>query len=176
MITFTARTRAARIHVRLSREEKRRWREVASALGMTLSAWLRSCLNNPKEKTMSEPLTEETEVKNDDVSYDGIDEAVLVHALYYGTIPLGMGHLHNKPGLSLEDVREHLKDPHYAEHGVHFDYFHGRPLKLRLDRDKKTFNPRLYDRNAGRGAAAAIVAQLKSEALCGGKQRLAASR
>jgi hypothetical protein len=96
----------------------------------------------------------------EDINYSGIDEATLIHALYHGTAALGLGILHHKAGLSVEDVAEDLKND-LGEKRIYFDYYRGHPLKLSLDTVNKTFNPRLYDRDAGRGAAERIVAQLK---------------
>jgi hypothetical protein len=105
---------------------------------------------------------------NDDINYSGISEATLIHSLYHGTVPLGYGHLHHKGDLSLDDVAADLDEMAKGEYPqpdhrglIRFDYYRGHPLKLTLDTVNKTFNPRLYDRDAGRGAAERIVAQLK---------------
>lgn len=110
------------------------------------------------------------------INYDGIDEATLIHALYHGTRPLGMGVFQNIAGLTLEDVKTELdgayKRPEYGiphldhpnqefDGTISFDYYHGRPLKLTLNTKDKTFEERLYDRDAGQGAAKAIVDKLK---------------
>ena len=113
---------------------------------------------------------------NDEISYEGIDEAVLIHGLYHGTRPLGLGFLQNVDGLTVDQVRAELasayKRPEYGvpaldapneEHdgNIRFDYFHGRPLKLTLNTKAKTFAPRLYDRDAGSGAAQRVVDSLR---------------
>jgi hypothetical protein len=97
----------------------------------------------------------------DEISYDGIDEAELVHALYHGTRPLGMGYLHNNERLAIEDVRAALANYNADKGRIHIDYFSGRPLKVTLNRETKTFSPRLYDRDAGTGEAARIVGELR---------------
>ncbi len=100
---------------------------------------------------------------SNEISYEGIDEAVLIHALHHGTQPLGMGFLHNKPDLSVDDVRAELASIRAQGYDLRFDYYHGRPLKLELDDKTKTFRTNLYDRDAGPGKAARIVASLRSK-------------
>lgn len=94
------------------------------------------------------------------ISYAGIDEAVLVHALYHGTVAQGMGMLHDCRQLTLTQVRAD-----FAAQSVNwqygFDYYRGRPLKIQLDPKTKEFDPRLYDRDAGEGAAQRIIDQLR---------------
>lgn len=103
---------------------------------------------------------------NDDgfISFDGIDPAVLVHALYHGTRPLGMGYMQNQNGLSVDQVREELQRCESRNGHLYFDYFFGRPLKMDIDLERKRFSHRLYDRDAGRGAAQAIVDGLRGKA------------
>ena len=109
---------------------------------------------------MEKPVNTDTD---DNISYKGIDESELIHALYHGTRPLGMGYLHNMDALSLDDVRLALAERDECSR-YDFDYFFGRPLKLRLDTVTKTFRARLYDRDAGIGAAQAIVDGLRGKA------------
>lgn len=95
------------------------------------------------------------------LSYEGIDEAVLVHALYHGTRPLGTGILHDAPNLTIEQVRADLAK--FARRdGYYFDYYRGRPLKMSVDTKAKTITTALYDRDAGHGMAAGIVAGLRA--------------
>jgi hypothetical protein len=95
------------------------------------------------------------------ISFEGIDPAVLVHALYRGTRALGLGHLHDRAGLTVDDVRRDLDAMEKHKGQLYIDYFHGRPLKLKpLDLENKRFFYRLYDRDAGRGAAREIVEHL----------------
>lgn len=97
------------------------------------------------------------------ISYEGIDEAELIHALHHGTRAQGMGVLHNRPSLTVEDVRaEPAERPAHVRYS--FDYYHGRPLKVRLDTDAKEFDPRLYDRDAGTGTAQQVVDRLRAKA------------
>ena len=95
------------------------------------------------------------------VNFDGIDPAVLVHALYHATRPLGMGVLHNVDSLTVADVRRDLEA--YGESNPRFDYYRGRPLKLTLDLTAREFEANLYDRDAGPGAASQVVARLRAQ-------------
>jgi hypothetical protein len=103
-----------------------------------------------------------------DLSYGGIDEATLIHGLYHGTRALGMGILHHKGDLSVADVAVDLAAMASGEYPqpdssgrIYFDYYRGHPLKMTLDTTNKTFNPRLYDRDAGAGKAARIIDGLR---------------
>jgi hypothetical protein len=94
------------------------------------------------------------------VSFAGIDPAELVHALYLATRPLGMGHLHDKPNLTVDEVRAVISK--CEDNGlVYFDYLFGRPLKLTLELKEERFRHRLYDRDAGAGCAQEVVDDLR---------------
>jgi hypothetical protein len=101
---------------------------------------------------------------NDSISYDGIDEAVLLHALYHGTRPLGMGFVRNKDDFSVNDAREYVVDVmEFSRNGrIYFDYVAGRPIKSYFDTVAKTVTTALYDRDAGDGKCAEVVARLKA--------------
>jgi|SRR6185436_9453714 len=96
------------------------------------------------------------------LSYAGIDEAVLIHALYHGTQALGMGRLHDRPSLTVDEIRERVLGPEPFAPMIRFDYLSGRPLKTDIDTVAKTFTTRLYDRDAGEGAAQRIIDHLRS--------------
>ena len=90
-----------------------------------------------------------------------LDEVVL--ALYRGTRPVGLGFIHNKNDLSIDDVRKELADRMETRPKLlHIDYFFGRPLKVSLHLDDEVFDPRLYDRDAGSGAAACAIENLRA--------------
>lgn len=78
----------------------------------------------------------------------GLDRYEVLCALYNCSHPLGMGFLHFTPGpLTLEEAHEHLDGYDYA------DYVKGRVIKTKLPQDAESFDPRLYDRDNGEGAA-----------------------
>lgn len=89
-------------------------------------------------------------------------EAQLIHGLYHGTPPLGMGFLHHKNVLTVEDVQTEIQD--YADNSgmLYVDYFFGHPLKVNINTKDKTFDERLYDRDAGDGAAQKVVDSLSA--------------
>jgi hypothetical protein len=109
------------------------------------------------------------------IDISGIDKADLLAALHNGTRPMGMGFLQARGDMTAEDARAYLKrgDDHAeafaeikAKGGVvigveplYFDYLCGRPLKVDIGGD--TLDPRLYDRDAGEGAAARVIAKLR---------------
>lgn len=105
------------------------------------------------------------------ISYAGIDEAVLVHALYHGAAqfapntPAGLINLlHGGNQVTLDVVRQELAGRLRDRDGsLHIDYFRGRPLKIELNPATEEFSPRLYDRDAGEGAAQRVVDRLRAD-------------
>lgn len=94
----------------------------------------------------------------DEINIEGIDRASLIAELHNGASPLGMGWLHAKPAMTAEQVAEQLGE-RLTEEEIYLDYFNGRPLKVAIG--KTTMTTRLYDRDAGQGRAAEIVAALR---------------
>lgn len=67
-------------------------------------------------------------------------------ALYHYAKPQGMGFLHYDPrGMRPDEAEALLKE------GTYFDYLGGRVMKVDLSGNE--FNPALYDRDNGEGAA-----------------------
>jgi len=90
---------------------------------------------------------------SDRIDITGLDKAEVLAALYNASKPLGMGIIHYTPGdLDLAVAREYLAE------SPHFDYLHGRVMKVNLSSD--SLDPRLYDRDNGQGAALAALAPL----------------
>lgn len=78
------------------------------------------------------------------------DKAAVLAALYNNSRPQGLGMLHYDPkDMTREEAAELL------EQDGRFDYLKGRVLKIDLRGD--TFNPFLYDRDLGEGAAQRVV-------------------
>jgi hypothetical protein len=111
------------------------------------------------------------------VSYEGLEEGLVLHALYHGTRAMGWGALHDNSSFSLEDARSWFSDgPAEGEfepglgynrrregHIVRLDYVAGRPIKVTFDTKAKTIDrDDLYDCDAGRGACARIIDHLRS--------------
>jgi hypothetical protein len=83
-----------------------------------------------------------------------MDKAEVLAALYNASKQQGRGFFHawgQKP-LRREEAEELLTEDTY------FDYLHGRVMKVELKGD--SFDPRLYDRDNGSGAAARALAGL----------------
>lgn len=96
------------------------------------------------------------------VDITGLNKADVVVALYKGTRRHGMGLLQSE--LDEQQVRE-IATKHFARDGKNYDidYLAGKPLKVDLAGD--SFDPRLYDRDAGPGAAQRAVNKLRNRNL-----------
>lgn len=84
-----------------------------------------------------------------------MNKAEVLAVLYNNSKPQGMGFLHFDPAvMSKEEAEQFLID----NPRQYFDYLKGRVLKV--DLSGKQFDPRLYDRDNGQGAAALAVQHL----------------
>lgn len=82
-----------------------------------------------------------------------LSKAQVLAALYNASQPLGMGFLHYDPSPMSEDEAAKL-----LEQSTYFDYLKGRVMKV--DLSESEFDPWLYDRDNGQGAAARVVGGL----------------
>lgn len=91
------------------------------------------------------------------VDISGLDKADLLVALCERARPLGLGWLDPNAGrkLSKEEAQALIGEC------PRLDYVCGRPIKVHLGKD--LVDPVLYDRDAGQGAFAGVVAALKGE-------------
>lgn len=90
----------------------------------------------------------------------GIDKAVLLKALHDGTTPDSMrGHKDLGQPLDIEVARVLIKHSSSAWQALYFEYCFGRPIYASLRGDY--LDPEGYDRHAGAGAAARLVAALR---------------
>lgn len=97
-----------------------------------------------------------------DIDISGLDEAAVLAALWVGTQPLGLGFLQAQVVVTVDEAREWFKEYRARCNGpVHFDYVRGRPIKVTFDGDLLRFT-RLYDRDAGEGAAQRVVDALRA--------------
>ena len=80
------------------------------------------------------------------INISKLDKALVLMALYKHAKPQGMGFLHYTP----DPMRRKEAEALLAE-GTYFDYVHGRVMKVDLSKDE--FDPWLYDRDNGEGAA-----------------------
>jgi hypothetical protein len=87
------------------------------------------------------------------------DKAEVLVALFNRSQQQGMGFLDRSGALplTLPEARKALDER--KSNGLYFDYFRGRVLKVDLGGDQ--FDPYLYDRDNGNGAAARAIATLR---------------
>lgn len=91
----------------------------------------------------------------DNLDISGLDKAAVLAALYNAARPQGRGFLHYDPApMETEEAREILRG------GSSFDYLRGRVLKVNISAD--SFDPRLFDRDNGEGAAYMAIQSLRS--------------
>lgn len=94
------------------------------------------------------------------VSTRGLSKAAVLAALYNASMPQGMGILHYDPQPMTEaEAAELLAE----DREPYFDYLKGRVMKIKLDSDDE-FDPWLYDRDNGPGAAERAIAPLRKAA------------
>jgi hypothetical protein len=85
-----------------------------------------------------------------ELNIKGKNKAAILAALYNNSRPQGMGFLHYDPKPMSEEEAAKILEESSA-----FDYLKGRVLKVNLSGD--AFDPRLYDRDIGEGAAASAL-------------------
>lgn len=93
------------------------------------------------------------------ISIKDMNKAEVLAKLYNASKPLGMGILHFTPEvMTLAEAQAHIDSgPRgiFNANPLYFDYLKGRVMKVNLSGDE--FNPALYDRYHGRGAAALAI-------------------
>jgi hypothetical protein len=92
-----------------------------------------------------------------DISKFNKDEVLA--ALFNHSKQQGMGFLDSSGARPLTPAEALQAIDERGPHGLYFDYFRGRVLKVDLTGDQ--FDPKLYDRDNGNGAAARAVAILQ---------------
>lgn len=95
---------------------------------------------------------------SNEIDITGLDKADVLAALYNASRPLGLGALFYTPqGMTHEEAQAAIAQ------GTDFDYLHGRVMKVNLAGD--SFDPWLYDRDNGYGAAERAVASVRQGTL-----------
>jgi len=94
----------------------------------------------------------------------GIDKGTLLAALYNRTHALGLGAMHDRGPLTAAEGKEIFEGRETKSGTTRFpdgylDYVRGRPIKADLTGDE--FDPFLYDRDAGQGVAAEVIAAIR---------------
>jgi hypothetical protein len=92
------------------------------------------------------------------IDISDLNKADVLAALYNSAKPLGMGMLHYDPKPMTREQAEGL----LKGNDLYFDYVKGRVIKVGLKGD--SFDPWLYDRDNGEGAAQQAVDGLRSKA------------
>ena len=102
------------------------------------------------------------------IDISGLDKAEVLAALHGASKAQGMGFLHDRGSLSVEECREIIGDAgtsgtetFFADDRLYFDYLRGRVMKVDISGDE--IDPRLYDRDLGDGAAERAIAALRQK-------------
>lgn len=84
------------------------------------------------------------------IDISGLDKAAVLRALYNASKQQGLGALdpRGRRAMTLPEARAAIEE---RGDDLYFDYLNGRVLKVDLGKD--AFDPRLYDRDNGDGAA-----------------------
>jgi hypothetical protein len=109
-------------------------------------------------------LNVSTEIKM--ISIEGLNKAQVLAALYNASKPLGMGIIHFDPKDMTEEEAQKEIDIRLEFDSIYFDYLKGRVMKVDLTSDSE-FDPYLYDRDNGEGAAQEVIDQLRKELVNG---------
>jgi hypothetical protein len=90
------------------------------------------------------------------INIKGLSKGAVLAALYNASRPIGLGILYTN------DVMTEKEGSNvYAEFGPSFDYIKGRVMKVNLGNDE--FDPWLYDRDNGKGAADKVISALRDD-------------
>lgn len=94
------------------------------------------------------------------IDISSLDKADVLAALYNNAKVQGLGFLKAIPGDMPREQAVALVGER-TPHALYFDYVHGRVLKVNLAGD--SFDPWLYDRDNGTGAAERAIASVRQE-------------
>ena len=97
------------------------------------------------------------------VSIEGLDKVEVLRALWHAQNPAGFFEMTGAPSPTFED-------PSSAILRLYIDYHCGRAIKANLSGN--SFNPFLFDRDAGAGAAARAIAALRVATTEAGRELL----
>ncbi len=109
---------------------------------------------SPKDNVL---LTGESWKGQTMIDLKGVNKAKALAALYNASQPLGMGFLQYDPTPMTEQEAGELLQQY-----TYFDYLKGRVMKVDLSGD--SFDPWLYDRDNGEGAAARALESILTAA------------
>ena len=89
------------------------------------------------------------------VNIKGLDKGEVLFALYNHSHYQGISFLGAVESYTLEDAKKDYEE----SPDKYFDYLHGKVLKVDLSGDE--FDPRLYDRDCGEGAAQTAIDSIR---------------
>ena len=101
---------------------------------------------------------------SDEINIEGLSKAAVLAALFNGSRQQGMGFLNAAGANPMTEAQAQEEIDARADGNgwrSYFDYLRGRVMKVDIGGD--TFDPYLYDRDNGRGAAAAVIASLRQQ-------------
>lgn len=94
------------------------------------------------------------------VNIKGLDKAMVLVALWQHSHAQGMSFL-NERMLTLSEAEEMINDRIKKNVILYFDYVNGHIIKCDITGDE--FDPRLYDRDCGPGAAQRAIDSIRKE-------------
>ena len=89
------------------------------------------------------------------VDISGLDKSEVLYALYNSSHYQGISFLGSRENYTLQDCRKDFEE----SESKYFDYLHGKVIKVNLSGD--SFDPYLYDRDCGEGAAQEAIDKLR---------------
>ncbi len=104
----------------------------------------------------SETLSKTSFNRSERIDITGLDKAEVLFELYNVSHIQGLGFLQAAENYTLENAREDFE----SSNNKYFDYLHGKVMKVNLSGN--SFDPSLYDRDNGKGAAQRIIDGLKA--------------
>lgn len=93
------------------------------------------------------------------IDIKGLDKALVLKALYDNSVVQGLGFLQARTSVTLEDHKAEIERLSATGAHLYFDYYHGRVMKVNITGDR--FDPYLYDRDLGTGAAADAIDSIR---------------
>lgn len=95
------------------------------------------------------------------VDISGLDKAEVLLALYDGSRVQGLSFMGLPDSrVTIDDCKKAIQELINQKRHLYFDYWNGHVLKVDITNDE--FDPRLYDRDLGEGAAYRAIDELRN--------------